>query len=195
MTGQKRRLTPENIFQAAIALAASRQMASPLDIHLMRIILRELPTWPTIVQLGAGSGTLAMAVFSQDLDITLFSVDNKEDGHHYEMRALQNVGIDINNGCYYSIISDSAEAGKQWEGGNVDLLIVDATHDYESVKADIEAWQPHVNGFIFVHDYDAQGAPNHYPGVKQACDELFGSEPLWQQGWSAVFDWQKGVIL
>ena len=178
----------KDILEAAVALAVSRRMACPADIHLMGIVMQDLPEWPTVVQLGAGSGTLALAVFAYDRNATLFSVDNVDGGHHYEMQALQNVGIDINDGRYFEIISDSSVAGKQWGDGNVDLLIVDAAHDYESVKADIEAWQPHVNGFIFVHDYDAKDAPNQYPGVKQACDELLGEEPLWKQGWSAVFE-------
>lgn len=167
-------------------------MACALDIHLMGTVIKELPEWPTIVQLGAGSGTLALAVFAYDSHATLFSVDIKENGHHYEMQALKNVGININYGCYFEVISDSAVAGKQWYDGKVDMLIVDAAHDYESVKADIQAWMPHVNGFFFMHDYDAQDAPNHYPGVKRACDELLGSKPLWQQGWSAVFESNKG---
>ncbi len=183
----------KDIFQAAVDLAVSRRMACALDIHLIGVVIQELPEWPIIVQLGAGSGTLALAVFAYDRNATLFSVDNREGGHHYEMQALKNVGININNGCYFEMISDSAVAGKQWYDGKVDMLIVDAAHDYESAKADIEAWMPHVNGFFFMHDYDAQDAPNQYPGVKRACDELLGEKPLWQQGWSAVFDSNKEI--
>ncbi len=184
----------KEIFQAAIDLAVSRQMASPDDIRLLGDVVRCLPEWPTVVQLGAGSGTLALGLFAHDMHATLFSVDIEENGHHYEMQALKNMGIDINSGCYFEIIADSAETGKQWYDGKVDMVIVDASHVYEDVRADIEAWMPHVNGFFFVHDYDAVGAPRHYSGVKRACDELLGAKPLWQKGWSAVFDYNKGMI-
>lgn len=178
----------KDIYEAAVALATRGNIAGDLDVQLIGKTIKELPEWPTIVQLGAGSNTLALAVFAYDRNATLFSVDATEDGHHSEMQALKNAGININNGCYFEVVSDSAEAGKQWYDGKVDMLIVDAAHDYENVKADIQAWMPHVNGFFFMHDYDAQDAPDHYPGVKRACDELLGSKPLWRQGWSAVFD-------
>jgi len=178
----------KDLYEAAIALASSGNIAGDLDVQLIGRVIKELPEWPTIVQLGAGSNTLALAVFAYDRNATLFSMDTKEDGHHYEMQALKNVGININNGCYFHVISDSAEAGKQWYDGKVDMVIVNATRDYEGVKDDIEAWLPHVNGFFFMHLYNAQDVPKHYPGVKEACDELLGSKPLWGQGWSAVFD-------
>ena len=183
------------IYQAALDLAASRRMACAGDIDLLCTVLGELRERPTVVQLGAGSGTLALGVFGCDFGATLFSFDNKEDGHHWEMAALTNVGAPRGDGRYISLVSDSALAGRLWTGGPVDLIIVDAAHDYWSVLYDIQSWMPHVAGFFFMHDYDAHHAPNHYPGVKRACDELFDHGPVHQKGWSAVFKHNKGVLL
>jgi hypothetical protein len=52
----------------------------------------------------------------------------------------------------------------------VDLVFIDAAHDYESVKADIKAWTPHVKpgGILCGHDYGV----SFLPGVKEAVDEI-----------------------
>lgn len=52
----------------------------------------------------------------------------------------------------------------------IDYLYIDADHAYESVKADLEAWVPHVRpgGLILGDDYGNDG----YPGVKLAWDEF-----------------------
>lgn len=53
----------------------------------------------------------------------------------------------------------------------VDLVFIDANHEYEFVKQDIEAWLPHVRpgGIIAGHDYGM----SLFPGVKQAVNEVF----------------------
>lgn len=56
-----------------------------------------------------------------------------------------------------------------------DMIFLDAMHDYENVKADIERWYPKVRaGGVFVgHDY----RHNDFRGVEQAFDEVFGPAP------------------
>jgi len=70
--------------------------------------------------------------------------------------------IDVN-----IMVGDSVEFAEDFEDSSIDLLFIDAAHDYESVKADIEAWLPKVRGVIAGHDYPA------YPGVMKAVDERF----------------------
>lgn len=54
----------------------------------------------------------------------------------------------------------------------VDLVFIDAEHDYASVKLDILAWLKHCGdqALMIGHDYS-----DGFPGVKSAVDEIFGS--------------------
>lgn len=46
----------------------------------------------------------------------------------------------------------SVRAAKQWQG-KLDLVFIDAEHDFASCDADIAAWAPLVSGFVAGHDY------------------------------------------
>ena len=54
--------------------------------------------------------------------------------------------------------------------GDLDFVYIDASHDYESVKRDIELWKPKIcaGGFIGGHDYSF-----HFMGVIKAVGEAF----------------------
>ena len=55
-----------------------------------------------------------------------------------------------------------------------DMVFIDASHDFDSVSADIRSWWTLINwgGVLCGHDY---GDPN-WPGVKQAVDMRFGGQ-------------------
>lgn len=63
-----------------------------------------------------------------------------------------------------------------------DMIFLDASHAYEDVAADIEAWRSKVRpgGILCGHDYGT------WPGVKQAVDERFTSINLTGSIWSVV---------
>lgn len=69
----------------------------------------------------------------------------------------------------------SLEAVCEFEDESLDFVFIDAAHDYESVKADIESWIHKVKpkGIIAGHDYLS-------PGVKKAVDEYFGDAVLFR---------------
>lgn len=61
---------------------------------------------------------------------------------------------------------------------DVDLVFIDAGHDYKNCHADILAWRPKCK-IISGHDYDPK-----FPGVMKAVDELvperkLGSNAVW----------------
>lgn len=76
-----------------------------------------------------------------------------------------------------------------------DLIFLDGDHSYEAVKADIEAWLPHVRqspsegvpgGILCGHDY----AVTRYPGVAQAVRELFPKVEKFKNSVWGVRVWQ-----
>ena len=66
------------------------------------------------------------------------------------------------------IEGDSVAVANQFNGIRVDMVFIDAGHEYEEVKADIEAWLPRCKRFLCGHDYGVS------PGVTQAVTEKFG---------------------
>lgn len=67
------------------------------------------------------------------------------------------------------IIDDGVNVAKKWDKA-VDLLFIDGSHDYKSVKADFNAWRKHVDGLIAFHDYS-----DNWPGVQKFVDELIAA--------------------
>lgn len=70
----------------------------------------------------------------------------------------------------------STAAAKIYKDGSLDFVFIDAAHDYDNVKADINAWYPKVKlgGIIAGHDYNSE----HFPGTKKAVDEFFTGKNL-----------------
>ena len=58
-----------------------------------------------------------------------------------------------------------------------EMVFIDAGHDYEEVKADIEAWQPKCTKLLCGHDYYV------FPGVKKAVMEKFGVPRICDSIW------------
>jgi len=69
----------------------------------------------------------------------------------------------------------SLEAARLFPEKYFDLVFIDADHKYESVLNDITAWLPLVGyeGLLTGHDYGGKKI-----GVKQAVDEIFGSDNI-----------------
>jgi predicted O-methyltransferase YrrM len=66
---------------------------------------------------------------------------------------------------------DSIEAANDFANQSLDLVFIDASHDYENVKKDIAAWLPKVKvgGILAGDDYHPT-----WNGVVKAVDECFG---------------------
>jgi predicted O-methyltransferase YrrM len=71
------------------------------------------------------------------------------------------------------IKNDSLSECKNYSDEFFDVVYIDASHDYESVKKDIQEWIPKVKsgGIICGDDYT-----DGWPGVKKAVNEFFGNK-------------------
>jgi glycosyltransferase involved in cell wall biosynthesis len=63
----------------------------------------------------------------------------------------------------------SEDAAKLFPDRSFDLVFIDGSHDYASIRKDISAWRSKARSMICGHDY----AP-FWPGVVKAVDEVFG---------------------
>ena len=183
-------MTTEKMLSDAYALAHTRRMACADDIALLATVMDTLPDLPTVVQLGAGSGTMSLAVYAIRPQCFMLTIDIDQQNLNWEAQALANSTGDATILEHAQLHTPSKKAGENYRAVNIDLLIIDADHSYEGVKNDLVAWMPNMkkDSLIYVHDYDGTKAPESYPGVKEACDEVLGKRPKFKRGWSALFN-------
>lgn len=69
----------------------------------------------------------------------------------------------------------SEDAVRDYADGSLDFVYIDAAHDYESVKRDIDAWLPKVKdgGILAGDDYNPS-----WKGVIDAVNEKFGQNAI-----------------
>ena len=67
----------------------------------------------------------------------------------------------------------SPACADQFEDESLDFVYIDALHDYDSVKADMEAWLPKLKygGVLAGHDYSLQDWPGIYTAVEEFSEE------------------------
>lgn len=94
----------------------------------------------------------------------------------------------------HTVAKHSFDAVKTWTK-SIDLLFIDASHDYDDVKQDINDWSPFIKpgGVIAFHDVDLNKASLELTGPGRAAKELIADSPDWDNGRliHSVFSSQK----
>lgn len=128
----------------------------------------EVPGDGVIVELGSEYGRSAGAFLrGSRRSVTLVSVDLFPANHHIVgdlMAEYQKNVAPVGNGRKIGTMQgDSAEAAEHWPGYLIDLLFIDAAHEYDAVQRDILAWvgRVRVGGIVAFHDC-ATGPDSHY---------------------------------
>ena len=141
----------------------------------------EIGTWK-----GKSAAFMAVEIINSGKDIKFDCVDTWQGSEeHQEGQANEDSDV-INNrlfevftdnmkpveGYYNPIRATSLEAASLYEDGSLDFVFIDASHDYENVKADIAAWAPKVRpgGYLAGHDFNP-ATPNN--DVERAVLEAF----------------------
>lgn len=126
------------------------------------------------VEVGTRVGDLASVVLDRT-KLTLTVVDSWE-GQFADAEAEARAKL---GGRAAIIKARSVEASKQFENESLDLVYIDAAHDFESVCADIKAWYPKVKsgGILAGHDYEDKPDDGYWGPieVKRAVDSVFNT--------------------
>lgn len=161
-----------------------------------RPILKRLPAGrPVMVEVGVSGARLSSWLLSQRLDLHLFAIDNwapnEEQPAEYvatgdvhallsrrKVMLLEQLARERLAGFEDRCVvlkRDSVSVAP--EVGQVDLVFIDARHDYEGVRGDIEAWWPMVKsgGWLGGHDLSAK---DPLIGVKRAVTEFTQANDL-----------------
>lgn len=132
---------------------------------------------------GRSSAYMAVEIANSDKDIEFYCVDTW-DGPGCQYPHLVN---DMPKDLYESFIVNmkpveqfyipiklpSLDAAKKFKDKSFDFIFIDASHEYEDIKADILAWLPKLKdgGILAGHDYT-----EYWPGVVNAVNETLGKD-------------------
>ena len=140
-----------------------------------RFVATEFKPIPLIVEVGSYAGVSSDLFARYCKELVCVDIWNFKDG--------QGMGADIVEQAYNDFmevtkahgnidvfIQHSVEAAKEFDNDSIDLVYIDAKHDYIEVQQDIRAWFPKVKpgGYLSGHDI-------HMDGVRQAVEEAFGT--------------------
>jgi len=157
----------------ALRLAASRMYLMAEDVHAIQSLV---PTSGPcrVVDLGAGSGTTALAVLDVREAAKIVTVDIDQQNLDW---AEKNIRAYYPDADWRGLLSDAAAAAEKGERHGIDLVLHDASHEREHVYADISAWAKVVapGTPLWVHDYASP--PESWgqiasPGVSLAIADL-----------------------
>ena len=152
---------------------------------LYKSMVKKFPSGSKFVEVGSWKGKssayMAVEIANSCKEIDFYCVDTWEG-------SIENKGMEELSRLYDIFLSNmkpvesyytplkmkSLDAVSRFGDHSLDFVFIDASHEYEDVKADIIAWLPKIKpgGVLAGHDYYI-GDFDYYPGVKQAVNEEF----------------------
>lgn len=166
--------------KASVNIAAALQIPGWTSEAELTWLAEQARTRSRIAEIGSWKGRSTRAL-ADNTPGRVWAVDTwqgtKEDGHFRELAAkpadwLVTV-FHVNAGYLHNIVTVRCPsvyaALTRCHLKTFDMIFIDASHDYENVKADILAWRPLLapGGLLCGHDYDAGRE-----GVVRAVREL-----------------------
>lgn len=116
--------------------------------------------------------------FGAHLTVIDHFTPTEEYGHtNYYAEFCENLRPYINAGRLSIYKATSDDAVKLLHMTPFDFIFIDACHDYEQSKKDLENYYPFCSGLFSGHDYSAS-----FPGIVRAVNEKFGSRVITYAG-------------
>jgi predicted O-methyltransferase YrrM len=142
------------------------------------------------VYCGRGTAMWTVELLNRSLKFDYFAIDHFKGSVEHEKRdfyeeALRNLAPVL---PHVNILKmNSRDAARSFPDQHFDIVYIDASHDYRSVKRDVDTWYPkvRVGGYIAGDDYIAG-----WPGVVGAVDAFLSQNSLslirvGEQQWAA----------
>jgi len=125
----------------------------PLQHFAYALVKKIIPAAIIDVGIYKGFSTLALARFCEG---EVFGVDDfRIQGSEITcLKNIEDIGEMFNIRNITIIKGGSVEVAKEWKHRSADIIHLDASHDYESVKADYDAYREILvdDGIILMHD-------------------------------------------
>jgi hypothetical protein len=156
--------------------------------ELLNMILPLLSGRLNIAEIGVYMGRMTamwnVELINKGIDYTYFAIDHFLGSEEHE-KGIDYFGITVSNlnpikDNLTIIRNESVKQSSNYPDEFFDIVYLDASHDYDSVKKDIKAWYPKVRkGGILCGDDYISG----WPGVVRAVDEFFKPNKIGGQQW------------
>jgi beta-1,4-mannosyl-glycoprotein beta-1,4-N-acetylglucosaminyltransferase len=169
------------------------------DMEFYRIAYDHLPNDSHIVEIGSWKGRssshMAVMIANGDKRVKFDCVDTwKGSEEHQAGAGFEDADVLVDSlydrfvknmspvkDYYNPVKATSVDAALLYRNNSLDMVFIDAAHDYDNVFADITAWAPKVKpgGIISGHDYP-------YPDVARAVADTLGTVYSFGSCWYVV---------
>ena len=148
------------------------------EVTALKQLAEMLPSNPIVLNIGAGAGTSGVAFLETRDDLTLYTIDIRQDSAlgslQSELNAIERCEMDVKH-RHHQYLGDSKVMCQFLPKGVFSLAFVDGDHGREGVRGDLLAIQPLLTdeAIIAFDDYgDNEHDNTEWSEVTLAIDEL-----------------------
>jgi hypothetical protein len=154
----------------------------PEDTEIYMKYIGPLPKGSVVLDIGTGQAknVIRMALCNPEIEIWTWDWGhgNPETIPHEYFKMITERLKEKGAVNVYFTVSDSDKAWPTWDR-KVDIINLDAAHDYDTTVKDLERWLPFLKSgsYFFVHDYEYRGQVEFkFEGMRKAIKEYCTSD-------------------
>lgn len=167
------KMTVDQLYQKMSEIGLDGWIANE-EGEILREEIERVPNGGVYLEVGVAYGkSLATVSYYADPSIDIYGIDilnwSQRDSN------MSTLGLE---GRAHFIEGDSQQEALAWKAGReIDLLFIDANHEYYHVIADLLSWTPYLKhgGRLMLHDYDETS-----PGVMRAVHDFIYPHSCWK---------------